>query len=209
VLRLLAILASTAALLAVASPAPTAPPRIQLVVIGRGGAAVVFHGQRYAPLNLFTGVTEERGSGDYRLLYWIVDGSYMTEPGRYFPVQRIACLSWIRSRLGDCYTLDDAPAAELTAVAVAPLRQEPTILVRLAFRRRDARLDAAGGVAIEYAFTRRGLGRRAPRPLYCTPGRAKWTGPAASVRPTRLCVATNGVWTGGRFYRVPGPRRAL
>lgn len=209
VLRLLPILASSAAILAVAPPAPTSPPKIQLVVVGQRGAAVVFHGQRYAPLNLFTGVTEERGSGDYRLLYWIVDSSYMTEPGRYFADRRIACLSWIRSRLGNCYVVDDAMAAELATIAIRPLRQEPTILARLAFRRRDARLDASGAVAIEYAFARRGLGRRAARPLRCTPGRATWAGPAAASRPTRLCVARNGVWTGGRFYRVPGPWRAL
>lgn len=178
-------------------------------MVGDRGASVVFRGQSYLAQNMFTGATEQRPSGGYFLLYWVIDGSYMTEPGRYYPDQHIACLSWVRPRIGDCYSVDEAAAAQLGSVAVPRLQKQQTYLVRLAFRRRDARLDANGAVAIEYAFNRRGQSVRAPRPLRCTSARAWWKGAAAASRPTRMCVARSGVWTNGRLYRVAGAWRAL
>lgn len=138
-------------------------------------------------------------SGGFVLLYPLMEKGVPARPARFFPDSGVACSSWDRTVLGACGRLADAVAIRLARLPV--LAGEPTVLRSLIVGQRPGIVESNGAVAIELAFNRPQLSRRAPkRPANCLALRATWTGPQASTRPTRFRSCNAGLWSRGRLY---------
>jgi len=195
-MRIAVALAVAAALLAV--PSAAAKTLTKVVAVGAGGAYVELRVDWSA---LRTSAVDVAPSGDYLLLYPLMERSVPAQPGRFYPSSGVACFSWDRTVLGTCGRLADGVAARLGGLPA--LRGEPTVLRSLVVGRTPARLRSGGAVAIELAFNRPQLSRRAPkRPTNCVAFRATWVGPNAATRPTRFWSCVGGLWAGGRIYPV-------
>lgn len=196
-MRIAVALAVAAALLAV--PAAAAKTLTKIVAVGAGGAYVELRGLDWPSLNLSP--VDVAPSGDYVLLYPLMERSVPARPGRFYPGSGVACFSWDRTVLGTCGRLAEAVGARLGGLPA--VRGEPTVLRSLVRARTPARVLSSGAIAIELAFNRPQLSRRMPkRPTNCIGFRATWLGPNAATRPRRFWSCAPGLWTGGRIYPV-------
>src|SRR5215217_4259419 len=155
-------LAVAAALLAV--PTAGAKTLTKIVAVGAGGAYIELRGLDWPSLDITP--TDVAPSGDYVLLYPLMDRNVPARPGRFYPASGLACFSWDRTVLGTCGRLADGLATRLAGVPA--VRGEPTLLRSLVRGRAPAGVLSSGAIAIELAFNRPQLSRRAPkRPKNC------------------------------------------
>ena|SRR5215218_969862 len=196
-MRIVVAVAVAAALLTV--PTAAAKTLTKIVAVGAGGASLELRGVDWSSLSMSP--VDVAPSGNFVLLYPLMERNVPAAPGRFYPGSGIACFSWDRTILGACGRLADQLATRL--VGLPALRGGPTVLRSLVVGRTAARLQSGGAVAIELAFNRPQLSHRAPkRPTNCVAFRATWIGPNAATRPTRFWSCLGGLWTGGRIYPV-------
>jgi hypothetical protein len=191
------VLALTVAAALLAAPSADAKTLTKVVAVGAGGAYVELRGLGWESLQ--TTPSDTAPSGGFVLLYPLMERSVPARPARFFQDSGVACFSWNRTVLGTCGRLSDEVATRLAGLPV--LAGEPTVLRSLIVGQRPGIVESNGAIAIELAFNRPQLSRRAPkRPANCLQLRATWIGPQASTRPTRFRSCGVGIWSRGRLY---------
>jgi hypothetical protein len=175
----------------------------KVLVVGANGHAVDLGGswailRQMHPLN----ATAPKPSGEYVLVYPLMEKGLPMEPGRYFPAERVACWSWTMAR-GECVSVAQLPEGWSATSALTSFSAEPTTLVALRHNRARYTVPSNFTIAVELALLRTDNVRPAPHARCAWLVRAQWRGPEAAVRPASLCVRVNGVSARGRLYPMP------
>jgi hypothetical protein len=201
-------LAVPAALVLLAAPAQPAAAKefVKLVLVGSAGDSLTLRPPTAVLDGLFDGRIPAQPRGAYVKIHPLGVGDFPGVPGRFFPEAGAVCLSWDRTRIDRCHR---PPASLLREVdrsrALIPFRGASTTLRYLRRGPRPVRHAHQNiHIAVELAFDRSALARRASRPRRCIALVAAWRGPGAHMRPTRLCLSPLGVYARTVLYPV-GP----
>lgn len=194
------LLALVIVALAAAAPAQ-AKQFTKLVLVGDRGTSLELRDPTLWRWALQAPPSEAPAGSAYLLVYPIFDKTVPGLPGRYFPDQRIVCLSSDRSMLAGCRPVSEDVAAKLASAGALPrFTRAPTLVTRLSIAGHDRGAAGNDAVGIELAFNRSQLAHHARRPARCAAVAASWGGPDAAIRPTRFCLAQKGIWSRGRLY---------
>jgi hypothetical protein len=195
--RWLIVAAVAAALL---PSAASAKEVTQILVVGANGRTVELGGgwstyMRLHPLN----APADKPRGDYVLIYPLMEEGLPMQPARYFPKAQVACWSWTMDR-SECVSVSQLPETWSATSVLTSFSVSPTTLARLTHPGTKYSIPSNVTVALELSLARTTEARRAPNAPCRWKLRAKWRGPAASVRPKSLCLRVNGVSARGRLY---------
>jgi hypothetical protein len=197
----LVVLGATALVLLALPSAASAKQVNKILVVDSNGRSIDLGGgwPLYLQMRPMDAATAPAPSGSYLLLFPLMERGVPMQPGRYFTGSHVACWSWTLGSEG-CVTVVQLPPSWVRTKTLAPLDDEPTTLSALSHGKGGYTVPSNGTVAIELALLRKPLARRAPRSACAWQLRAEWQGPAASVRPTSLCLRTGGISAGRTLY---------
>jgi hypothetical protein len=205
------VLGATALVLLVVPSAASAKQVTKILVVDSNGRSIDLGGgwSLYQQLRPIGAASPVPADGSYLLLYPVMERGIPMEPGRYFIASDIACWSWTLSMEG-CASVG-VPTLTARTRALAPFTLAPTTLRTLSHAGRRYTVPSNGTVAIELALLRTKLARHLPGARGCRWRlQARWQGPAASLRPTSLCLRIRGISAGRLLYPLtPGVLQML
>jgi len=192
---------AVASLLAFAGPAD-AKDFASLVVVGADGHSVELRPQPTVIDGLFAGRVSAPPRGGYLRVYPLGPSGFVGAPGRFYPRTAAVCLSWRQAAPPRGCRRARRPLLDALAQAesLAEFRGVGTAVRELAGVLTRPPLVPNLRVAVELAFDRSRLARRASPPRRCLRFLASWRGPLARARPRDICLSARGVYAGGRLY---------